>query len=419
MTMNKEKIIMHIDMNSYFATVEQQANPFLRGKPIAVTGSPYTRTVVGASSIEAKRYGVKTGMSFPEALKLCPQIIRVVADPDKYAETTKRFIKILERYTPLVEVFSIDEAFLDITDTAERFGGPVEVARSLKRDIRAECGEWISCSVGIAHNKLLAKLGGELKKPDGLTIITRENIGGIYATTPIEKACGIGFALTPKLNEMGIITLQQLGETPLAVLVGKFGSYGYKLKDIGLGVDEDTVHPYYRPEGIKSIGHQFTFLKDTTDPGEINRMLFKLSELVARRARAQGKLGKTIHLWFRNTNFTNFGRQITLPQHTQDGLTIYYATKKIWDEAGYRAPIRLVGVVLGNLKDETPAQLNLLPEVKVRSKIIELMDRINEKFGAFTIEQGALLGSVRIKRNINGYGTDFKRGRTELLDDRA
>ena len=146
----QDRIIIHVDMNSYFATVEQQANPFLRGKPIAVTGSPYTRTVVGASSIEAKKFGVKTGMSFPEAIKLCPQIIRVVADPDKYSETTKRFIHILERYTPMVEVFSIDEAFLDLTDTAERFGGPVEVAKKLKADIRRECGEWVSCSVGIS-----------------------------------------------------------------------------------------------------------------------------------------------------------------------------------------------------------------------------------------------------------------------------
>ncbi len=411
-----DRIILHVDMNSYFATVEQQANPFLRGKPIAVTGSPYTRTVVGASSIEAKRYGVKTGMSFPEAVKLCPQIIRVVADPDKYNETTKRFIKILERYTPLVEVFSIDEAFLDVTDTAERFGGPEEVAKKLKADIRKECGEWISCSVGIAWNKLLAKLGGELKKPDGLVVVTRENISQIYATTPIEKACGIGFALTPKLNAMGIKTLAQLGETPLSVLVGKFGSYGYRLKDIGLGEDSDEIHPYYNPDVIKSIGHQFTFLKDTTDPAEINRMLFKLSELVAKRARAQGKLGKTIHLWFRNTGFHNYGRQLTLPQHTQDGLTIYYAAKKIWEESRYGAPIRLVGVVLDNLKNETPAQLSLLPEVKIRGRVIELMDRINEKFGAFTIQQGTLLGSVKIKRNVNGYGTDYKRGKTELLE---
>ncbi len=141
-------------MNSYFATVEQQANPFLRGKPIAVTGSPYTRTVVGASSMEAKTFGVKTGMSFPEAIKLCPQIIRVVSDPDKYADTTKRFIKILTAYTPTVEVFSIDEAFLDITATAERFGGAVAVAKLIKTDIRTWCGDWISCSIGISHNKL-------------------------------------------------------------------------------------------------------------------------------------------------------------------------------------------------------------------------------------------------------------------------
>lgn len=411
-----DRIVLHVDMNSYFATVEQQANPFLRGKPIAVTGSPYTRTVVGASSMEAKKFGVKTGMSFPEAVKLCPQIIRVISDPDKYSETTKRFIKILERYTPIVEVFSIDEAFLDITDTAKRFGGAVQIAKMIKADIRQWCGEWVSCSVGISHNKLLAKLAGELKKPDGLTIISRENISQVFAVTQIEKACGIGWALTPKLNGMGIKTLSDLGETPLPVLVGKFGSYGYKLKDIGLGLDDSPVQPYFNPDAIKSIGHQFTFLKDTLDPGEINRMLLKLSELVAMRARKQGKLGKTVHLWFRSAGFHNFGRQVTLPTVTQDGLTIFYAAQKIWQEARYLDPIRLVGVTLTNLKDETPAQLSLLPDTLTRSKLLQIMDLINDKFGSFTIQQGALLGSVKIKRNMNGYGSDLKRGRTELLE---
>lgn len=411
-----KRIVLHVDMNSYFATIEQQANPFLRGKPIAVTGSPYTRTVVGASSIEAKRYGVRTGMSFPEALKLCPKIIRVVSDPDKYSETTKRFIKILEHYTPIVEVFSVDEAFLDITDTADRFGGVGKIAEKIKFDIKEACGEWVSCSVGISHNKLLAKLAGELKKPDGLTFITRVNMAEIFAKTPIEKACGIGWALRPKLNEMGIRTLAELGNTSLTILVGRFGSYGYKLKDIGLGLDDSPVHPYFQPDEIKSIGHQFTFLRDTQDYGEIGRMLLKLSELVAKRARAQGKLGRTVHLWFRSSNFHNYGRQLTLPSETQDGLTIYYAVQKIWQEAGFRAPIRLVGVVLSNLQDETPKQLSLLPESSLREKIVTLMDRINEKFGAFTIQQGALLGSVRIKRNMNGYGSDFKRGKTELLE---
>lgn len=404
-------------MNSYFATVEQQANPFLRGKPIAVTGSPYTRTVVGASSMEAKTFGVKTGMSFPEAIKLCPQIIRVVSDPDKYADTTKRFIKILTAYTPTVEVFSVDEAFLDITDTAGRFGGAVQVAKLIKTDIRTWCGEWISCSIGISHNKLLAKLAGELQKPDGLTIINRANMNRVFAVTDIEKACGIGWALTPKLNEMGIRTLSELGETPLTMLIEKFGSYGYKLHAIGKGVDEDRVHPYYLPDTIKSIGHQFTFLKDTTDPGEIGRMLFKLSELVAARARSQGKLGKTVHLWFRAATFHNYGRQITLPNPTQDGMTIYFQALKIWREAGFSAPIRLVGVTLTNLRNENPNQLTLLPDLRLRGKIIDVMDRINDKFGAFTVQQAYLLGSVRMKRNMNGYGSDFKRGKTELLEN--
>lgn len=421
-----DRLILHIDMNSYFATVEQQANPFLRGKPIAVTGSPYTRTVVGAASREAKEFGVHTGMNFYEAQKLCPQILRVVSDPDKYAETSKRFIKIMERYSPLVEVFSIDEAFLDITDTSERFGGPTEVAKKLKSDIRSECGEWVSCSVGISYNKLLAKLAGELKKPDGLVMITPENKDIIFDATPIEKANGIGWGCTPRLNKMGIRTLGDLAEVPIGGLVEEFGSYGYKLKEVGLGIDEAPVRPYWQPDDLKSIGHQYTFPKDVTDPRVTEKMVFKLSELIARRARQQEKLGREVHLWWRSAkilkvdhhkHFETFGRQISLSNHTQDGLTIFYAAQRIWREAKFRDPVRLVGVTLRNLKDPLPQQLSLLPESWTRNKVIQTLDKINDKYGSFVIQQGTLLGSVKIKRNMNGYGSDLKAGKTDLLTD--
>jgi DNA polymerase IV len=421
-----DKIILHIDMNSYFATVEQQANPFLRGKPIAVTGSPYTRTVVGAASREAKELGVKTGMSFYEAQKLCPKILRVVSDPDKYGEVSKRFIKIMERYSPLVEIFSIDEAFLDITDTAERFGGSVRVAKRLKTDIRSGCGEWISCSVGISYNKLLAKIAGELKKPDGLVIISPENKDSIFDVTPIEKANGIGWGCTPRLNKMDIRTLGDLAKVPISNLVEEFGSYGYRLKEIGLGIDEAPIRPYWQPDDLKSIGHQYTFPQDVTDEQATEQMIFKLSELVAKRARQQEKLGREVHLWWRGAkvlrvdhhkHFESFGRQLSLPSHTQDGLVIFYAAQRIWREAGFKDPVRLVGIVLRSLKDPLPQQLSLLPESWTRNKVMQTVDKINEKYGSFVIQQGTLLGSVRIKRNMNGYGSDLKAGKTDLLVD--
>jgi DNA polymerase-4 len=421
-----DQIILHIDMNSYFATVEQQANPLLRGKPIAVTGSPYTRTVVGASSIEAKKHGVRTGMSFYEAEKLCPQIIRVISDPDKYSEISKRFIRIMERYSPIVEVFSIDEAFLDITDTANRFGGPLSVARKLKGDIRAGCGEWVSCSVGISYNKLLAKLAGELRKPDGLTVITQENKSAIFAATPIERASGIGWGCTPRLNRMGVRTLGELAVVPVGVLVEEFGSYGYKLKEVGLGLDESPMRPYWKPEDLKSIGHQHTFAEDVSDSRVIEQMIFKLSELVAKRARQQEKLGREVHLWWRSgkvlridhhKHFESFGRRLSLPNHTQDGLTIFYAAQRMWQEAKFYEPTRLVGIVIRGLKDPLPQQLSLLLEPWTRDRVIAVVDEINEKYGSFVIQQGTLLGSMNIKRNMNGYGSDLKAGKTDLLTE--
>lgn len=332
----------------------------------------------------------------------------------------------MERYSPLVEVFSIDEAFLDITDTAERFGGPTEVAKKLKSDIRSECGEWVSCSVGISYNKLLAKLAGELKKPDGLVMITPENKDIIFDATPIEKANGIGWGCTPRLNKMGIRTLGDLAEVPIGDLVEEFGSYGYKLKEVGLGIDEAPVRPYWQPDDLKSIGHQYTFPKDVTDQREVEQMIFKLSELVARRARQQEKLGREVHLLWRGTkvlkidhhkHFETFGRQISLSNHTQDGLTIFYAAQRIWREAQFRDPVRLVGVTLRNLKDPLPQQLSLLPESWTRNKVIQTLDKINDKYGSFVIQQGTLLGSVKIKRNMNGYGSDLKAGKTDLLTD--
>src|SRR5574337_960084 len=191
-SMNK-RIIMHIDMNAFFASVEQQNNPALRGKPIAVIGSQ-ERTVITTSSYEARAYGVKTGMTKYEAKRLCPHIILVAGNTNRYTDTCRRLVEIYRQYTPIVEVYSIDEAFLDITGSIPLFGGAGIIARKIKKDIRERLGR-LTCSIGIAHNKLLAKLAGNMKKPDGLVIISQENLEKLLEQLPVKELWGIGSRL--------------------------------------------------------------------------------------------------------------------------------------------------------------------------------------------------------------------------------
>ena len=186
-----ERVIAHVDMNAFFAAVEQQCDPWLRGKPIAVCGNPKTRTVVAACSYEAKGYGIKNGMSIHEAKQLCPHVILVGGNPEKYVDVSQRIFSILAEFTPRMEVFSIDEAFLDLTETFHAFApSPEGTARKIKDRIRRALG--LTCSVGIAPNKLIAKLASDLHKPDGLACVRPEEIPALLARLPVETLCGVG-----------------------------------------------------------------------------------------------------------------------------------------------------------------------------------------------------------------------------------
>ena len=182
--------VLHVDINAFFAAVEQQCHPTLRGKPIFICGNPKTRTVVAACSYEAKAFGVKSGMSVGEALQLCPHAILVEGNPSKYIHTAIRIFAIIKEYSPQMEIFSIDEAFLDVTNTQHLFGGPVEIAKAIKRRIKEEFG--LTCSIGIAPNKLLAKLASDMQKPDGLVEIKPDDVEATLRDLPVSELCGIG-----------------------------------------------------------------------------------------------------------------------------------------------------------------------------------------------------------------------------------
>ena len=247
-------------MDAFFASVEQQSNPKLRGKPIAVIGSG-GRTVITTRSYEARKFGVKTGMNVYEAKKLCPHIIFVVGDNEKYTHTCTELQKVYLQFTPDVEAYSIDEAFLDVTTTHHLFGGPEAIGYSIKKRIKDLFG--ITCTAGIAPNILIAKLASDIAKPDGLRWIKPEDVNAVLEELPLKELWGIGSRLAEKLGAFGIKTCGQLGRAPVSLLRNKFGIVGEHLKAMGMGLCNRPL--YVHDEDPKSVGHSMTFPKDLSD----------------------------------------------------------------------------------------------------------------------------------------------------------
>lgn len=433
--------ILHVDMDSFFASCEQQAKPHLRGVPIVVSGDPKSRTVVAAASKEAKKFGVKSAMTIGEARALCPQIQFVLGDPDKYVEVSRRVIAILESFTPDVEVASIDEAFLDVTgwvaspsptsplgfrgtsrspswpegEKNSLHGGAVYLAQEIKRRIREEVGEWITCSIGIASNKRLAKLASEFDKPDGIVIVTDDH-GTLRMATDhgyracaisrfellssvkLRDLCGIGARIEARLQRLGIMTVCGLAATSLDLLVEEFGSYGYELHDMAMGHDASPVDA--EDHEPKSMGHATTLPKDLRTIEEIRPVVEELSEKVAARLRRHGYRGSTIHIVLRFRDFTSRGEQTTIADATDDGLRVSREVMRMVVEWKLRLPVRLIGVSVGKLIHANPAQASLFPKDQRWRSATAALDAANDRYGDWTVRRASLLVSERVLRKV-------------------
>ncbi len=381
-----DRIILHIDMDAFFISVEQRDNPALRGKPAAVCGS-LSRSVVTSATYEARPYGIRAGMPTQEAKRRCPQLILVEGNHSKYTETASRIFSILKEYTPLVEVASIDEAYLDITQSLLLYKSSSHIAQLIKNQIRKK--EQLTCSIGVAPNKLLAKLGSRLKKPDGLMVIKKGEVENGLRDLPVSKLNGIGPKLTDELNSMGILTCGQLGKFPVSVLSKRFGVIGERLHEMGLGLDDSSVVPFDEEEDAKSISHSVTLEEDTSDPDILKKVLLQLCEKVSRRMRREGFFGKRIAITVRYSDFFTFSKQKTLSKWMNSGNEIFKLASEIFESIPHPKPIRLLGIGVSLLKKEW-CQLDLFEKREKRDNLLKAMDRVNERFGDWTLTWGGL-----------------------------
>jgi DNA polymerase-4 len=389
-------MILHIDMDAFFASIEQQINPYLRGKPVVVgSRDKKYHTVVAAASYEAKAYGITSGMPSREAFKICPHAEFVACDSARYTHVSRGIFDLLQEFSPFVDHATIDEFDLDIRGLEHIFGPPLELGKTIKKRIREAFG--LSCSIGIAPTWILAKLGTKIRKPDGLILINEDNLDALVQGLTVDKICGIGPAMTTHLAGLGILTCDQLKTTPENMLTDNFGLTIGRWLYLILRPNEELSLPQNHPpifvaesQRPKSIGHSYTLPTETHDRKIVFSWLRMLSEMVAQRARKCRCQGKTIGLWINSRN-ESFVRQKTFSIPTNDGWEIFVRSEAILGQKkGIFRPVRALGITLSSLVfDEAPP---LLFEQKRREALLIAQDKINAKYGDWTISPAVLAG---------------------------
>ena len=375
--------IMHVDMDAFFASVEQLDNPDLRGKPVIVGGQS-CRGVVSTCSYEARRYGVHSAMSMAEARKLCPHGEYVPVRMRRYQEVSKKIMSIFHDFTPLVEQLSIDEAFLDVSGMEKLYHNTEEIGWLIKKCIAAETG--LTASVGLAPNKFLAKMASDLQKPDGFTIIRHAEAAKFIADFPVTKIFGIGRMAEKSLLQYGIATIGQLAAAENNVLKKVFGKNADSVHRLAQGIDERPVVTESVP---KSIGRETTFTQDLFTKEQCRRELLKLSGQTGFRLRSKGYTGHTLTLKVKFTDFRIVTRSITSETDICCDEEIYALSVKLLHEVDLKKGIRLLGVTVSNLSEGDCGTLGF-EEDKKQLQRNEAVDALKKRFGENIIKRGSI-----------------------------
>jgi DNA polymerase-4 len=382
-----QRTILHVDLDAFFAAVEQRDRPELRGLPVVVggPGGEYARGVVSAASYEARRFGIHSAMSLREAYRRCPGAVFLPVDGGRYQQASREVMAILRRYTPAVEPISIDEAFLDVTGSAALFGDGETIATRIKDDVRSEVG--LTASVGVATTKLVAKVASDLRKPDGLVVVPPGHEAAFLAPLPISRLWGVGEKTAVVLREYSVRTIGDLAALPSDVLVRRFGRVGEMLVDRAKGMDPDPVH---EGDPAKSVGHEHTFDIDTSDPEVIERTLLAMAEGVSGRLRAAGVRAGTVAVKIRDSSFRTITRQRTLPEPTDLTEPIYRTALELARPEVRGIRVRLLGVTASNLGERE--QMALFEPIEPRKRrAVEAADAVRRKYGERSVTRARLL----------------------------
>jgi len=377
-------------MDAFYASVEELDNPELKGKPVIVGGSSM-RGEVSAASYEARKYKIHSAMPIAQAKRLCPHGVFLPVRMKRYKEISNKVFSIFQKYTPLVEPLSLDEAFLDVTSSRKLFGTAEDIARQIRKQVLEEIG--LTISAGVAASKLVAKIASDFNKPDGLTIVPAGSEAEFLAPLPIKRLWGVGKKTQETLGLLGVHTIGDIAGLSLKLLEQKFGKHGRSLYYAASGLDERDVETEHE---TKSVGHEFTFDADLTEIEAIRRELLELSGMVAKRLRHYELKGKTITLKVKYHDFRQVTRSSTINEHTADSKRIYQEVLQLLKktDAG-KQPARLLGISVSGLKiDGGSNQQLLFPEMqtsKKREEINKALDAIQEKYGSTAILPGRLL----------------------------
>ena len=411
----KKPTILHVDMDAFYASIEIRDNPSLAGLPVCVGGPSDERGVIAAASYRAREFGVHSAMPTAQARRLCPEMVLLPPDFDKYTAVSREIMSIFRAYTPLVEPLSLDEAFLDVAGCERLFGDAVEIGRAIKKDILRKTT--LVASVGVAPSKFLAKLASDLDKPDGFRVIQADEVREILDPLPVSKIFGVGPRTALRLEAMGVRTVGDLARRERAEVVQEFGATGVWIHDLAHGIDTRRVTPR-REE--KSHGMERTFPSDITERDELRLMLLSFCEEVAFGLRDKGLRGRTVTLKVRYADFTTVTRTKTLDLPTNLGPRIYSTARELLDRVAI-GPVRLIGVQMSGLQDvRAPVQEDLFPSdaaapkdarwndprapdprANAASARLERatagIDKLRKKYGRQTVVPASLLGRGHLR----------------------
>ena len=384
--MSDHRAILHVDMDAFYASVEQHDHPELAGQPVLVGGAG-GRGVVAAASYEARRFGVHSAMPMREALKRCPHAVVIRPRMKRYSEASRQVFEVFREFTDQVEGLSLDEAFLDVTGSQGLFGTAEQMAREIKARIRARTG--LTASVGVSHNKLLAKLASEMQKPDGLTLIRPEEVTATLDPMPVRRLFGIGPKTAARLEQQGIFTLGQLRRAPDSELWPLLRRETRKYRDRAAGIDDRAVVSD-APE--KQISSEETFDTDIRDHRELQERLAQLADRTTARLRARQFKAGMVSVKIRRRDFETYTRQRSFNPPTQETRLIAQVAADLldrWLAEQPRAAVRLLGVGVSDLSPEQQLDLFATPEIAEARHLDDALDRIQGRFGEDAIRRGS------------------------------